>query len=334
MKRFSIILPVRNGGVYVKECVNSILNQSLQDFDLLVLDNKSTDGTTEWLNGLNDPRIKLFPSERSLSIEENWARIVSVPKNEFITMIGHDDLLSPDYLAVMDSLIRLYPEATLYQAHFQLIDSKGARIRACKPMKEKEDAASFLQSVLTGKFDVYGTGFMMRSTDYDKLGGIPDYPNLLFADFELWMELTRHSYKATASEECFSYRLHMSMTKLSADAKLHLAFDRFVTYLVKLKTEDRVLKAVIDEYGLPFLASYCKGMSHRLLRTPIKNRNGLSVSAFLNDCRQNANTLLPGNTYDPGSDKSVRLAKFIDSNSLTRTLFQWFRKLYARPILK
>src|SRR5579872_3781791 len=93
--KYSIILPVRNGGHYVKACVGSILAQTFVDFELLVLDNCSTDGTTEWLSTLKDPRIMIFPAEKPLTIEENWGRITRIPKKEFITLIGHDDILYP-----------------------------------------------------------------------------------------------------------------------------------------------------------------------------------------------------------------------------------------------
>src|SRR5436853_2941731 len=98
MPKFSIILPVRNGGEYVKACINSILSQTCQDFNVLVLDNCSTDGTSEWLISLQNEKISIIPADRPLSIEENWARITTIPKNDFITLIGHDDLLYPDFL--------------------------------------------------------------------------------------------------------------------------------------------------------------------------------------------------------------------------------------------
>ena len=112
--KYSIILPVRNGGEYVKECVKSILSQTLNDFDLIVLDNCSTDGTLQWIQSLNDVRIKTYPSERSLSIEENWGRIKEISNNEFITLIGHDDILDVSYLEIMDRLILQHPNASLY----------------------------------------------------------------------------------------------------------------------------------------------------------------------------------------------------------------------------
>ena len=118
MNKYSIILPVRNGGEYVKACINNILSQTLQDFNLLVLDNCSTDGTSEWLASLKNEKIILFPAGKPLTIEENWGRIKDISKNEFITLIGHDDLLYPDFLKNIDSLIRAYPAAGLYHTHF------------------------------------------------------------------------------------------------------------------------------------------------------------------------------------------------------------------------
>src|SRR5258708_17690386 len=115
LNKYSIILPVRNGGEYVKECVKSILSQTYPHFNLLVLDNCSTDGTLEWILSLQDKRIIIYPSKAPLNIEQNWARIASVPKNEFMTCIGHDDILLPGYLEEMNSLIQKHPGASLYQ---------------------------------------------------------------------------------------------------------------------------------------------------------------------------------------------------------------------------
>src|SRR5436305_12023686 len=106
--KFSIILPVKNGGNYIKECVQSILLQTYTDFTLHILENKSTDGTAEWLQTLKDERIVIIPSETSLTIEENWARILSIEKNEFMTIIGHDDLFDTNYLQIMNGLINQY----------------------------------------------------------------------------------------------------------------------------------------------------------------------------------------------------------------------------------
>ncbi|MDI3321651.1 glycosyltransferase family 2 protein [Pinibacter soli] len=333
--RFSIILPVRNGGEYVKECAKSILSQTYSDFNFIVLDNCSTDGTAEWLESLNDPRIVIYRSDKSLSIEENWARAVAVPKNEYITLIGHDDVLESNYLEVMNKLISKYPGASLFQTHFNLIDSQSKVIRSARPMQAVENAESFLTSIMTKKFDIVGTGFLMRSADYDKLGGIPDYPGLLFADYELWLNLTRLGYKVTAEENCFSFRIHQSATTTSSDKKIQDAFERFVKYLEDVQASGAEYAKVIAENGEAFLLSECKAMCHRLLRTPRQNGGSeLSVKNTIETFVGYAKRLIPRKSFDPMREQSIKLAAMIDRSTLGRSLFLMFKKMYRKPVLK
>ncbi len=334
MKKYSIVLPVRNGGEYVKECVKSILSQTLDSFNLHVLDNYSTDGTLEWITSLHDARIIITPSSRSLTIEENWARVLTVPKNDYLTLIGHDDLLAENYLEVMEELISRFPDASLYQAHFNFIDSKGKIIRTCKPMAARETAADFLAGLLTNTFDIMGTGFLMRSKDYDALGGIPAYPNLLFADFVLFISMTSLSYKATASENCFSFRLHQSTTAVSSPVTFIKALEQFVHFLQLLKNQDKSFAEVIEKYSPGFLLYYCKGLSHRILRTPVDKRDNVTVKKFIEKCEAYVQSLAPGNTFKPLSVPSVRLAKVLDGNIIGRRLFLAFKKIYSKPVLK
>jgi glycosyltransferase involved in cell wall biosynthesis len=331
--KYSIILLVKNGGAYVKECVNSILNQTFTAFTLHVLDNCSTDGTGEWIQSLTDERIIYLPAATPLTIEENWARVKDIPKNEFITLIGHDDILLPHYLETMDQLVTDYHDASLYQTHFYYIDRTSSVIKPCKPMPEKEDGPAFLKSFLTSCIDIMGTGFMMRSKDYDAVGGIPVfYPNLLFSDLELWVRLTGIHYKITAVTTAFCYRLHQSTTKTTPDVKLQLAFEQCVYFLEKLKAKGKDYDKVILQEGISFINHHCMSLSHRLLRTPVQNRKGLTVKAFVKKCKTYADMLVPGNTYNPNQQFKIRLAAIVDSNFIFRKLFLGVKKIYTKPL--
>jgi glycosyltransferase involved in cell wall biosynthesis len=331
MAKYSIILPVRNGGHYVKQCINSILEQTLTDFNLHVLDNQSADGTVDWVKTLEDPRIILKTSDISLTIEQSWARILGIEKNEFITLIGHDDFLDKDYLATMDALIDKYPDASLYQTHFRFIDAQGDLIRKCKPMVEIQSAPEFLASFLQDDIDIMGTGFMMRARDYDEAGGLPDYPSLLFADFELWLKLTEKGYIATAPEECFAFRRHLSTTTTSADSKMQQAFSRWVNYLVSLRNNPGY-KEVIDLYAAHYMRILIRGLAHRTLRTPLAKRNGITVAGFLEESKLLIERLLPGTPFNPEDQLNIRMAKWIDGNPLTRSAFLAFKRIYHKPL--
>jgi glycosyltransferase involved in cell wall biosynthesis len=223
VRRFTIVLPVRNGGRYVRECVDSVLAQSLGDFTLHVLENASTDGTAQWLETVRDARVRIWPAPRPLPIEQNWRRALGLAKGEFLLFVGHDDRLDPGYLAVVDQLIRRSPEAALFTTHFRLIDARGQVLRACRPMPARETMAGFLASRLTNRIDMTGVGVVMRSVAHDALGGFPPFEGLVHADEALWLRLLDGSWKATAPDVAFSCRLHPASTTLSLPWRASIA---------------------------------------------------------------------------------------------------------------
>ncbi len=248
-KPFTIALPVRNGGRYLRLCVESILAQTCGDFDLAILDNASDDEGAAWLRTVRDPRVTVYRSERLLPIEENWARILTIPKNEFLTTIGHDDLLDPGFLEVIAALIREHPDAGLYMTHFRLIDADGAFYRHCRPMPARETAADFLAVRLCALRDSFGTGHVLRSAAYDALGGLPPYRKLLFADDALFLQAIGASYRATAPDEVFSYRWHVSSasTGCTMEEFFH-GLEQYGELLAGLGDRDPALAAVLRRW--------------------------------------------------------------------------------------
>lgn len=291
-----------------------------------MLDNCSTDGTREWLESLNDKRIIIHPSEKPLSIEENWARIKSIPKNEFITLIGHDDILCQNYLLVMNDLIQQHPSASLYQSHYQYIDSNGNVLRNCLPMDEVQRAYEFLALYMCNLIESTGTGYMMRSKDYDNCGGInPDYNNLIFADFALWIDLMKISYKATSFEIAFRYRIHDSVSKITNGDQYQQAFDKFLQFVIQKANEDDKIKMVSERYGKRFLMYFCEALSHRVLKTP-RDQRQITVRNLIKKYKNYATHLIPDQDFDPEKKFRINIAKIIDSTVVGRELFFFLKK--------
>jgi glycosyltransferase involved in cell wall biosynthesis len=325
--KYSIILPVRNGGEYVKELINSLLAQTLKDFNVIVLDNCSTDGTVQWLESLNDKRIVIHASASSLTIEGNWARVKDVPKNEFMTMIGHDDILFPGYLEAMDGLITKHPQATLYQTHYRYIDKDGAFIRNCLPMDEIQQAHEFLACQMCRTIDSTGTGYIMRSADYDRLGGIPvDYPNLILADYALWISLMLEGYKATTSKECFGYRVHDSVSRITNGMLYQQAFGKYVQFIKLQMANNESIREATHRYGKELLMYYCESLTHRLLKTPLADRS-LKVADYIRLCESYAEDLIPGQSFKPMEKFRIRIASQLDQSAIGRNLFNVVRKI-------
>lgn len=271
-KRFSIILPVRNGGEHLKLCVASILAQTrADDFDLFILENGSTDGTAEWLRTLSDPRVQVQPSRESLTIEENWARILEISRGDFMTMIGHDDLLEPTFLEVIHALIQRAPDAGLYQTHFKTITESGDFLAFSLPAPARETDAEFLAARLCRIRDSYGTGYVMRSRDYDRVGGIPPFAKLHHADDALWLRLMAESWKATAPEVCFSYRCHPQSAGASSTDDVQLSsLQQHFDFLENLAAGNPALGDAMARYGPEYFYVTCRNLHRRFLEGALR----------------------------------------------------------------
>jgi hypothetical protein len=288
---------------------------------LAVLDNCSNDGSAEWLASLGDSRIKVYPSSTPLSIEDNWARALEIPKNEFMTFFGHDDLMDANYLEVMDALIQREPEASLYFAHFRYIDKDGDLMRHCRPLPARETAAEYIKALFSGERDTYGSGYMMRSSLYHEVGGIPQHRKLLFADDTLWITLMHKSWKATAQEECFSIRLHPSSTGATAGIAWLDGMHSYITFLEELSKRDPKIAQAYAAYGPGYFRSYSYAVYQNAIVKATNNNQRLDPKlgeAIFTELTR----VSPEVSQQLRHMKRVRAHAFINRYQLTRRIYQ------------
>lgn len=216
---FSVVIPVRNGENFIQSTLDSVLNQTYQNFNICILENCSEDNTVAIIESAHDPRIQIFPAAKPLGIEDNWRRILDLDLNEFMLILSHDDPLYPDYLQEIVGLIQAEPQASLYSTHFHLINTEGTVIRACQSIPYKESADDFLTAVHRAKREFCGSGFVMRFADYQRVGGFPALPRLLYADAICWYKLAHLSYKVCSPKTLYAFRLHPQSASHNSDLR-------------------------------------------------------------------------------------------------------------------
>ena len=125
--KISIGLPVYNGERYLEKCIKSILLQSLEDFELIISDNASTDRTREiYLAAAEgDRRIRHYRNDRNLGAARNYNLCYAQARGEYFKWHAHDDLLEPTYLEKCVAALDANPDAVLCQSLVGLIDAKG-----------------------------------------------------------------------------------------------------------------------------------------------------------------------------------------------------------------
>jgi teichuronic acid biosynthesis glycosyltransferase TuaG len=95
----SIIMPSWNTGRFIAESIQSVLNQTYQDWELLIVDDCSTDNTDEIVAGFNDKRIRYFKNEKNSGAAITRNRAIREARGEWIAFLDSDDLWSPEKLA-------------------------------------------------------------------------------------------------------------------------------------------------------------------------------------------------------------------------------------------
>ena len=105
---FSIVIPTRQRHDTLRYAIQSVLNQTYKDFELIVMDNYSSKETSEVVSSFDDLRIKYYRSPERLSMADNWELGLSHATGEYITFIGDDDALMPDALARCLTMLNQY----------------------------------------------------------------------------------------------------------------------------------------------------------------------------------------------------------------------------------
>jgi glycosyltransferase involved in cell wall biosynthesis len=125
--RVSVGMPVYNGDNYLAETLESIFAQTLQDFEIVISDNGSTDGTEAICRQYvaKDPRVHYHRSEANRGVSWNFRRAAGLSSGEYFMFLAHDDKLAPEFLEKCVSVLDSHPEVALCYPKAIEIDSQG-----------------------------------------------------------------------------------------------------------------------------------------------------------------------------------------------------------------
>lgn len=147
MAKVSIGLPVYNGQNYVEEAVRSVMSQSFPDWELVISDNASTDGTESICRALadEDQRIRYIRNATNIGAAANYNRAWEEGRGVYFKWLAHDDRIKKDYLAATVGVLDARPEVVLANTTVDYIDGEGKHLgyyRAALQHTDVESAAA------------------------------------------------------------------------------------------------------------------------------------------------------------------------------------------------
>jgi glycosyltransferase involved in cell wall biosynthesis len=210
MPLISVIIPVYNGEKTIRETIDSVLNQTFQDFELIVINDGSQDTTVEIVEGIQDPRLKLFSypnAGQAMSRNRGFSHAVG----EYISFLDADDLWTPDKLDAQLKALQENPQAAVAYSWTNYIDESGQYLRQGSYVKVSGDV---FKNLLVVNFLENGSNPLIRAKALAEVGGF-DGSLTAAEDWDMWLRLAaRYHFVAVPSPQIL-YRV--SATSSSAN---------------------------------------------------------------------------------------------------------------------
>jgi glycosyltransferase involved in cell wall biosynthesis len=220
----SVVIPAYNQAMYVRQAIQSVLDQTNPDFELVVVDDGSTDETPEIIARIQDPRIRVIRQRNAgLSAARNTGlRESSAP---LITFLDSDDYFLPDKLEVLSRHLDNHPEVGLVVGRAKYVDQTGNTIA-----EQTRTPPGLVLPALLMANPICVSGILLRRTWLESVG-VFDETLRACEDWDLWLRLIAAGCQmAWLENPVVAYRLHSGqMTRQSERMRkaLHLTLDKF-----------------------------------------------------------------------------------------------------------
>ena len=180
--RFSVVLFIKNGMPFVREAIASLEAQTLDDYELIIQDAASTDGTVEFLSQLRSSNVRMV-SEPDAGLGDAYNRAFPRCRGDIVGTLDADNLLLPNALEAVDGLFRKHRTAVAIYGAVMMIDASGKQVGTFVP--EAFDQHALMRCELVPPFS---TSFFHRRRCGTELRG--DASLTVGQDFELWLRLS------------------------------------------------------------------------------------------------------------------------------------------------
>jgi glycosyltransferase involved in cell wall biosynthesis len=232
----SICIPTYNGAKYLRECIDSVLSQSFENFQVVIVDDQSSDNTWEILEryAAQDHRINLFKNEHNLGLVGNWNRCIELAQGEWIKFVFQDDLLAPDCVAQLviagettDCSIVFCKRELIFEPNCNIDilnflqdlpswESVFGDVTFISPNRVCETAIKYMV------LNVFGepTSVLLRRDCFIRFGLFnPHFKQR--CDYEYWLRIGSQTGIVLVPKILASFRLHPESTTSSNNANKH-----------------------------------------------------------------------------------------------------------------
>ncbi len=240
----SIIIPNYNGNKYLRPCLDAVYTQSFKDFELIIIDNASTDGTYEWLKEYPDIKFKRLNKNYGFSRAVNEG--IYLAKGEYVLLLNNDTIMEPDFLEEILKEMEAHPKAfavcsKMIQYHEpELIDDAGDEYTLMGWTRKRGDGESVSKYTISEDvFSACAGAALYRKAVFEEIGYFDE-------NFFAYMEDVDISYRA---------RVYGYENRYCAKAKIYhigsaTSGSRYNAFKVRLAAQNNIY---VPYKNMPFI---------------------------------------------------------------------------------
>lgn len=261
MDLFSIVIPLYNKEKHICDAVESVLKQTYEGFELIIIDDGSTDhGFQAISNYIHDKRVQVFQQENA-GVSSARNNGISHARNEYICFLDADDLWMPNHLEVLKELICQYPDAGLFATRHKLIEVDGTE-RIIPMGKELCLIDDIFRAELDTGYNYLNTNSVCIPHKILMESGLFDIGEITGEDTSVWLRIAARYNVAMAKPVTTIYRREYSNAFVGLALNSTWSFIKYSEQLLKLNMISDKKKDSIRMYINRYRISLCR---HALL---------------------------------------------------------------------
>lgn len=217
----SVIIPSYNHHLYIREAIDSVLNQTMSDLELIIIDDGSKDNSVEIIKGYDDARLKLV-EQKNQGAHNAINNGLKLAKGKYIAILNSDDAFEKNRFEIMINEMEKNPNVGFMCSYIQIVDSEGNDLGVKEGWKNMEPwivplpeisyqaTDNFKLNLLMTNFTSTTSNFLFKREVYEKIGGMR---NLHFAhDWDFALRAAEVTECMIVEQPLMRYRVHSTNT--------------------------------------------------------------------------------------------------------------------------
>ncbi|MFC0450118.1 glycosyltransferase [Rhodococcus jostii] len=266
----SLCIPAYQAERHLRTTLDSVLAQTFTDLEIVIVDNNSSDGTRDILDGLHDDRVRIIRNTTTVPMVDNFNLAIRESRGRFVKLVCADDTIEPECVATQAAVLEADAEVALVSVRTDFIDDEGALLRPARGLGGivgRQPGQRVVRRIIRSGSNPIGppVAAMFRRVDFDRCGGFRG--ELLFPmELDLWSRLVKKGDFVGVPRTLASFRIGSDSNTALTSARSQLAQQlEFASRLIndpewEIPLSDRVLGR-INSYDMQMRRSLLFALS-------------------------------------------------------------------------